>query len=314
MPKPPKSLDIKSRVKRVGDLQEKWDALAPDRERSIERSQKLWGKQIADAKAWDEADRPGASDWIYQPWRYPIGHKRPKDAPKNPYEIKLLKGPTQEQLFAKAKLEFEQERSPLAAEVAKPGDNPIQVATKVNEKHYEEVTKEEAETFFKNTREFMTDMESGSRPVTLLPRRGQREPIGGKPIRQGIDIPTRIKPEEAAQLSGKRFVGLTSDGQVKLEDGSIVQVHLGVGVMNDPKGNPIDPATVTQFKNQWKGADWVSVKPVAATPAGMTMQDLWNMAQFEFEPGKSLSMKEALQEIESDAEAFTRFGKCVLEP
>lgn len=315
LPKAPKSMDISARAKRVADLQAKWDDLMPDLERSVAHAKGLWGLQMADAKAFDEALRPGASDWIHSPWRWPVGWKRSKDAPKNPYEIKLLKGPTQQELFAKAKLEFDQQKDVLAAEVTKEGDSPIEVATKVNEKRYEDVGKVDAETFYKTTRDFMKDMEAGG-PAQLLPKIGQREAItAGPQPRKGIDISPSIAPERAGMIDNNTIIGLASQSRVKLIDGSEQAVVMKGGKIFTKDGIPIAPSSITHFKNSFTGADWVQVKtPPPSMPAGMTIQDLWNKGAFEFEPGKSLTMKEALQEIETDAEAFTRFGQCMLEP
>jgi hypothetical protein len=318
--KPPKGLDIVSRVEKLAKIQAKRDELYKGGiERSIARvdnnpltgEKGLWALQVDDAKAWEESMRPGATDRISQSWRWPDG-KRPKDLPKNPYEITLTKGPTQKELMAKRKAEFDQQADPIANDPKAPAnETPIETATRVNTTNYENKGKVDAEAFYKQVRDFAKTMEPGGE-ATPAPRLGQYEAISDKPIRPGIDIEKDIKPAEAGELVGERFKGLTTDGRVRLLDGEVKAVHLGIGGMWS-SGEKINPADVTHFKNNFKGADWVSVNKPAATIGGTDIARLWQQGAFEFD-GKSLNLKEAMDEIAHDEEAFKSFGSCIAEP
>lgn len=177
-PAPPsKGYDQIALGERVVELSARRDLLAQDVERAIARAEKRYGLPSAQRDALEDELRPGATDRILSPWRWPKGAKRRKDKPKSVYEIKLLKGPTQEEIFAERKLELAQESSPLAAEGRMPGETQAQTATRVNDLERKNIDEVTANAFATQVRDFLKTLEEKTTRMPVPPKPGEPELI-----------------------------------------------------------------------------------------------------------------------------------------
>lgn len=179
-PPPSKAFDQISLGGRVIELTARRDKLAQDVERAIARAEKRYGLPSAQRDALEDALRPGAEDRILSPWRWPKGTKRRKDKPKSVYEIKLLKGPTQEELFAERKLELAQETSPLAMEGRQPNETQAQTATRVNDLERKQIDETMSNAFVKQVKDFITALEEKTTKMAVPKaplKPGEEEPI-----------------------------------------------------------------------------------------------------------------------------------------
>jgi hypothetical protein len=168
---------------------------------------------------------------------------------KNPYEAKLQKGPTttelntaRDELFAEFKAQYHQETDIRAAEVAKPGDTPQQVATKVNEAVRKQIDEVDADKFFQDAGDFIKSLETVS---------------------------------DTSKTSG-----------------------IGAARMAIPKGGVA------------KGVEL----PKPSLSAGMTWEQLMKEGKFELPDGQVVSLKQAVEDIHGEEEAFKIFNKCASTP
>lgn len=179
-PPPSKEFDQIKLGERVVEMTARRDALVQDVERALSRAAKRYGLPSAQRDALEDALRPGATDRILSPWRWPKGTKRRKDRPKSVYEVNLLKGPTQEELFAERKLEMAQETSPFVDEGRQPNETQAQTAARVNDLERKNIDEVTANAFVKQVKDFMTALEEKTTkmPVPKAPLKpGEAPPV-----------------------------------------------------------------------------------------------------------------------------------------
>jgi hypothetical protein len=215
LPEPIKGMDRTALAQRVTDLTAKRDEIFSDVERSVSRAQGRWGLQAAERDALEEQLRPGANDRINAPFRYPKGFRRPKGAPKNPYEVELVKGPTLDEINAEKKLELPQQASPLAAEGAKAGETAGETATRVNDTETKTIAEETAPDYVKQLTDWFKTKEpegpaTGVAGAVKTAKTGQQLKPGGEVAIE----PTLPSGMTATDLSKRGAVFELSDGKV----------------------------------------------------------------------------------------------------
>jgi hypothetical protein len=304
-PTPLKGFDEFALAERVAMLTAKRDEIFASVERAVARAEGLWGLPSAQREALEDELRPGAVNRISSSWRWPKGHKRPKGAKKNNYEVKLLKGPTQEEVFAERKLQLEQEADVFANVGRKANETPAETATRVNELRLEPLEKEAA-AFIANVKDFIGSLEAVSK----------KQPTGIAPtVKAGAGVIP--KGTVMSGTTGSYIVGFNTagGGKVKLLDDSIVSVtKYGNDIMDGR--DIIDPSAVKAFIEPGD-KDWTQVIQPMRMPAGMSMADLQavtkQMGGFEVN-GKSASIEDALNDLLGDAEASLAISTCSVRP
>lgn len=304
-PTPLKGFDEFALAERVAMLTAKRDELFASVERAVARAEGLWGLPSAQREALEDELRPGAVNRISSPWRWPKNHKRPKGAKKTSYEVKLLKGPTQEQVFAERALQLEQEADVFANVNRKANETPAETATRVNELRLEPLEKEAA-AFIANVKDFIGSLEAVSK----------KQPTGIAPVaKAGAGVIPR--GTVMSGTTGSYIVGFSAQvgGKVKLLDDSIINVTKFGNDIMDGK-DIIDPSAVKAFI-QPGDKDWTPVIQPFRMPAGMSMADLQavtkQMGGFEVN-GKSASIEDALNDLLGDAEASLAISTCSVRP
>jgi hypothetical protein len=212
-PEAPPHLDLVKLAQRVADYEAKRDAIFPDLEQSKANSQGEFGLRAAEAQAFEERMRAGANDWINSPWRYPKGYRRPKDAPKNPYEVTLLKGPTKQELFAERELQLPQLTTPEAAAGAKPGEAPVDVATRVNNEKQKTAIETSVEDTYKQIGDFVKSLEAVTTSMKVpqaskIIKPGEEPPVPSLP--SGMTLPDLAKMQHAFVLDNGKTGNLSA--------------------------------------------------------------------------------------------------------
>jgi len=192
-PAPLKGFDEIALAERVMTLTAKRDELFQDVERAVARAEGLWGLPSAQREALEDELRPGAINRINSPWRWPKNHKRPKGAKKNQYEVKLLKGPTQEQLFADKKLQLEQDADLFAPVNRQPNETTTDTAIRVNELRQEPI-EVESQAFVKQVKDFMASLESVNQKMPVPKAKiGEEEILPSMPAGMTIEALSTLK-------------------------------------------------------------------------------------------------------------------------
>ena len=307
-PEAPAHLDQVRLAQRVADYEAKRDAIFPDLEQSKANSQGEFGLRAQEAQAFEERMRGDAPNWINSPWRYPKGYKRPRDAPKNPYEVTLLKGPTKQELFAERELDLPQLKTEEAATNAKPGEQPVDVATRVNEAQQKTAIETSVEDTYKQIGDFVKSLdETGGVKMAI----GERSPVE-KPHLAGVVKPGLIMTDKYGiqSIAGLRTAVGT---QVRLLDGKVINITKFGEDMFHGK-DIIDPSAVAAFKQPGE-TTWTNVFKPPSLPSGMTLPALAKMDHaFVLDGGKTGNLASAWKEIQADLDAFEAFSTCAKVP
>jgi hypothetical protein len=273
-PEAPKHLDQQFHAGRVMLLEEEYKALYPEIERSFERSKGAYGLSVQEAEALEQRLRGTHRDWINQSFKWPKDVKRLRKD-KNPYEVQLLKGPTQKQLFAERELMLEQLSDPVAREGALPGEGPADVAIRVNEAKMKE-GEESTPAMFERIGKFLED-------TGFIKRIGEEAPAAPK---------AALPAERVAKINAEwmKDPNINSDWQLKLT-GEIVDIKTRNVIGRIEGDQPVVPRM----------------------PSGEALGNLAVRDGFEVD-GKNVDMATAWADVKSEIESLSIFNKCSTEP
>jgi hypothetical protein len=294
-PPAPKHLDQIAQAARVAALQEKRDALLPVENMAYANSRGLLDLNAEERDALEGYVRGTTRDTQAGSWRFPAGKKRAKNA-KSPYDIKQTAGPSKAELFAQRELDMAQLSDPIAVEGAKPGEGPVDVATRVNQTKRETMEKDLITPEFKAIGDFLEvlhELDTAPAPKTALPSEQitrvnaawLKDPTIVEPWR--VDARGHVIDEKTGNIIGH----LESEAQAKarqLAESPITKV-------GQKKPPPI-------------------LKPIVPRLAsGEALGNLAKMTGFELD-GKDVGMKVAWDDVKAELDAFKAFTECRLVP